>query len=408
MRLVLEVVSGPLAGERIAAEESQVVRIGRAPNSDVALADSFLSGEHFAVECGLQGCRLRDLNSRNGTKLNGEMITEAALNHGDRIYAGRTDFIVRIENPPKGVVVPEQVAESPKPADPVAVAQKPSSSREQARKPSAKPVALELPPREGSPADKTSSKSTKEPPPASDIAKASSASKVPEVKQSAPAPVVTPKHQPPPALERAQLEKKPAPPIQSKPHPAPSTVIPADALNSYEAATPDGRLLHILSSQSQTLMALIDATHDARVLELLRGAREESQSLYRGEQNAAIAPYLVHLPPRSELLKQMIQKGWGHEWGVYLTCALPLAELRAYFRTSLMVTMPDGMELFSRFYDPAFFRVFLETCTAEEAEKFFGPVTSYFMEGDRPEITLQFTRSNTGAEKRGHLLSVLT
>jgi hypothetical protein len=140
----------------------------------------------------------------------------------------------------------------------------------------------------------------------------------------------------------------------------------------------------------------------------LRGAREESQSLYRGEQNAAIAPYLVRLPPRSELLKQMIQKGWGHEWGVYLTCPLPLAVLREYFRTSLMVTMPDGMELFSRFYDPAFFRVFLETCTAEEAEKFFGPVTSYFMEGDRPEITLQFTRSNAGAEKRGHLLSVLT
>jgi len=69
--------------------------------------------------------------------------------------------------------------------------------------------------------------------------------------------------------------------------------------------------------------------------------------------------------------------------------------------------MPDGMELFSRFYDPRFFRAFLETCGAAEAEKFYGPITSYFMEDDRPEILLQFTRSKRGAEKKGHLLSVL-
>ena len=154
-------------------------------------------------------------------------------------------------------------------------------------------------------------------------------------------------------------------------------------------------------------MALIDAAHDKQVLELLRGASEEYQSLYRGNQNAAVAPYLVRLPPRSELLKQMVQKGWGQEWGVYLTCPLSLLELREFFRSSLMVTMPDGMELFSRFYDPNFFRVFLDTCTAEEAEKFFGPITSYFMEDERPEILLQFRHSKKGAEKKGHLLSVL-
>ena len=154
-------------------------------------------------------------------------------------------------------------------------------------------------------------------------------------------------------------------------------------------------------------MALIDAIHDAKVLDLLRTAREEYQSLYRNEQNAKIAPYLVRLPPRSELLKQMIQRGWGHQWGIYLTCPLSLPQLREHFRTSLMVSMPDGMELFSRFYDPIFFRTLLQTCTADEAEKFFGPITSYFMEDERPEILLQFTKSKTGAAKKGHLLSDL-
>lgn len=369
MRLILEVISGPKKGQKIEAGSGQTIRIGRTPKADVPTGDTFMSGAHFAVECDANGCRLRDLNSRNGTKLNGELVTEAVLKNGDQIHAGRTNFVVRIETVPKSESVPAPAPLKPSEVATEGVAQKPS------------------------PRDKRSEKIESPPPP---------------ISEKVPAPERRGRRQMTSVEPAPQIEKKPAPPIQSKPHPAPSTVIPADALNSYEAATPDGRLLHILSSQSQTLMALIDATHDARVLELLRGAREESQSLYRGEQNAAIAPYLVRLPPRSELLKQMIQKGWGHEWGVYLTCPLPLAVLREYFRTSLMVTMPDGMELFSRFYDPAFFRVFLETCTAEEAEKFFGPVTSYFMEGDRPEITLQFTRSNAGAEKRGHLLSVLT
>ena len=155
-------------------------------------------------------------------------------------------------------------------------------------------------------------------------------------------------------------------------------------------------------------MALVDAVRDARVLDLLRGAKEENQSLYRRDRNAAIAPYLVRLPPRSKLLKQMIQLGWGHGWGVYLSCPLSLPDLREYFRTSLMLSMPDGTELFSRFYDPVFFRGFLEGCTAAEAEKFFGPITSYFIEDERPEILLQFTRSKTGAEKRGHFLSIMS
>ena len=195
------------------------------------------------------------------------------------------------------------------------------------------------------------------------------------------------------------------PPAESQP--AAQPVILPGGLDSYEAATPEGNLRQILSSQRGTLMALVDATHDPRVLEVLRASGEEYKSLYRGDQNAAIAPYLVRLAPRSELLKKMIKEGWGKNWGVYLTCPLALNELRDHLRQSLMVTMPDGMELFSRFYDPRFFRAFLESCTAAEAEKFFGPITSYFMEDERPEVLLQFRRTRTGAEKKGHLLSIL-
>jgi hypothetical protein len=154
-------------------------------------------------------------------------------------------------------------------------------------------------------------------------------------------------------------------------------------------------------------MALLDATHQRNLLELLTESGEEFQSLYQDPKSAAVAPYLVRLPPKSRLLRQMVHDGWGHGWGVYLTCRLPLAQLREYFRQALMLRLPDGVELLSRFYDPRFFRGFLEGCTAAEAEKFFGPVSSYLMEAEKPEILLQFTRTSRGAEKKGHLLSTL-
>src|SRR2546425_10401232 len=106
MRLVLEIISGPLQGKKIEAKAGETVSIGRTPKASNPVADNFMSGAHFAVECDANGCRLRDLNSRNGTKLNGELVTEAVLKDGDRVYAGRTDFVVRIEAVPKTESVP--------------------------------------------------------------------------------------------------------------------------------------------------------------------------------------------------------------------------------------------------------------------------------------------------------------
>jgi pSer/pThr/pTyr-binding forkhead associated (FHA) protein len=395
MRLILEVMSGPFQGKQIEAEVGQTVRIGRTPQSEVALEDNFMSGTHFAVECELGGCRLRDLNSRNGTKLNGEVVTEALLNEGDQIHAGRTDFIVHIEDPRRTVRMGEQPTVRLTTGESVSLAK--GRPADQPRRPSTAQIPESRPPAAVSP-ESWKAPEQPRPPTTPDVLEKPLAPEAPHPVASSP-----------PRIESAPSSSVQAPPIQSAPLPSPpaEVILPA-ALDSYEAATPEGRLIHILSNQPQPLMALLDAVRDSRLLELLRDTTEEYQSLYRSEANAKIVPYLVRLPPRSELLKQMVQKGWGREWGVYLTCPLALAELREYFRTSLMVTMPDGMELFSRFYDPRFFRSFLETCTAAEAEKFFGPVTSYFMEDERREILLEFRRGKKGAEKKGHLLTVLS
>ena len=108
MRLVLEVLSGPHEGERIEVDEGQSVRIGRTTKADIALQDTFMSSLHFGLDCTAKTCRVQDLDSRNGTTVNGKRVPKAKLRDGDRIHAGRTDFIVRIEqleaSQPKPVV----------------------------------------------------------------------------------------------------------------------------------------------------------------------------------------------------------------------------------------------------------------------------------------------------------------
>ena len=74
---------GPKRG--ITREFDRVLRIGRAHDADLQLIDDRVSREHCTLEVTPEGVRLRDLNSRNGTWLNGKRVSrdvETAL--GDR------------------------------------------------------------------------------------------------------------------------------------------------------------------------------------------------------------------------------------------------------------------------------------------------------------------------------------
>ena len=98
MAVVLEVKAGPMSGEKIVVRTGQTVTFGRAAGrANFALPhDTFMSGVHFAVECGAQGPFLRDPGSSNGTFLNGTRVKESALTQGDEIRSGQTTFGVRI------------------------------------------------------------------------------------------------------------------------------------------------------------------------------------------------------------------------------------------------------------------------------------------------------------------------
>jgi len=76
----------------------QRVTFGRSPESTVPLIDEKASRQHAIVEPdGKGGWRVRDLNSRNGTRLNDQKVFEAPLKPGDVLRIGSHEFLVEAE-----------------------------------------------------------------------------------------------------------------------------------------------------------------------------------------------------------------------------------------------------------------------------------------------------------------------
>jgi Domain of unknown function (DUF4123)/FHA domain len=104
MRVVLNVCTGPAAGKKVVLHPEEAVTVGRGRGASLAVPqDSLLSNAHFRVICNQKGCTIEDLDSRNGTVLNGTRILRAALADGDRISAGEALVEVTIEVPASGL-----------------------------------------------------------------------------------------------------------------------------------------------------------------------------------------------------------------------------------------------------------------------------------------------------------------
>ena len=77
-------------GRRVVPVSKASFEIGRRETNDLRLAGSEVSRDHAQIATENGKFVLRDRNSRYGTFVNGEQVSERALAHGDRIRLGRT------------------------------------------------------------------------------------------------------------------------------------------------------------------------------------------------------------------------------------------------------------------------------------------------------------------------------
>jgi transcriptional regulator with GAF, ATPase, and Fis domain len=88
----IQVAAGPLVDSTYFLTEPEM-RIGRDPSNSLAISDLSLSRRHCLVVRDEDGYKLCDLESRNGTFVNGVVVSEKRLNHGDQISVGESILV---------------------------------------------------------------------------------------------------------------------------------------------------------------------------------------------------------------------------------------------------------------------------------------------------------------------------
>ncbi len=94
------IVEGKVKGMEYAVTKTYTV-IGRSKTADITPRDTHISRRH-AVIVYLDGSYLiQDLNSTNGTFMNGAQIKQADLKHGDKFSVGETTFQFIVQENPR-------------------------------------------------------------------------------------------------------------------------------------------------------------------------------------------------------------------------------------------------------------------------------------------------------------------
>jgi len=102
MKVELEVTQGAEQGRRFIFKEHDTFLVGRAEEAHFRFSydDPYISRRHFLLEVNPPECHLQDLDSTNGTKVNGRKVTKLEwheLKDGDSIEIGYTTLQVGIK-----------------------------------------------------------------------------------------------------------------------------------------------------------------------------------------------------------------------------------------------------------------------------------------------------------------------
>lgn len=138
---------------------------------------------------------------------------------------------------------------------------------------------------------------------------------------------------------------------------------------------------------ARRVYAMLDGARDEQIEPMVRSSNLPHDCLYREpltDSLRAAAPHIIELNANAKFTQQLLKKGWGQSWGIFLI-APPRATLpivRNIYRKINKVQAPSGQSVFFRYYDPRVLRAYLPTCKPAEIEAVFGSVTEIVLEGE--------------------------
>ena len=165
--------------------------------------------------------------------------------------------------------------------------------------------------------------------------------------------------------------------------------------------TTQERLIYLLGGQPSPLYAIVDASREPSIFQLLQGSTEPKRSFFQGpsaKRFNEFAPYLVQLTGKDTLLISLIYGGWGNAWGVYFTSKASFDQIYEHLRRYLLLADPSGNSNFFRFFDPRVLRKFLPRSKPDKLGDFFGPVEAWLAEGEDAGVAVKYASGDEGLE----------
>jgi hypothetical protein len=113
-QLALRFISGKYQGGEFPLAENREIVIGRSSDLDMVLVEDMVSRKHARIACTDVEIAIEDLNSTNGTFVNGEKIKRSTLKEGDRVLIGTSILKVVLSDQTNGTGRRQTGGEAPR------------------------------------------------------------------------------------------------------------------------------------------------------------------------------------------------------------------------------------------------------------------------------------------------------
>jgi pSer/pThr/pTyr-binding forkhead associated (FHA) protein len=180
--------------------------------------------------------------------------------------------------------------------------------------------------------------------------------------------------------------------------PAEDDELTAEELAEGMRQGPRDRVRWALRDEPAALYAVVDVASDASLIERINRSGEHFCAFDETADPAdpgESAPMLVSLSPDGELLVDLLEIAWGRQSAVFLTSPAAFHDVFAHLVAQVDYG-PEGEVRATPFQSPEAIYETLARCDHDEAEDFFGPLTTILAESENPDELLRFQRSESG------------
>lgn len=125
---------------------------------------------------------------------------------------------------------------------------------------------------------------------------------------------------------------------------------------------------------NERIFGVLDACDSPLVQNIVQRNNEDCTCLYNGriaDDFWAIAPHLVSLS--APIARYIADNENDENWGFLIITDADFATVRKHLRKYLQAVLPDGKQVYFRFYDPRVLSTYLESSSAAEIARFMSP-----------------------------------